>query len=309
MPPSSLFVVRSSHRADARWLGVCLSSSLVLVSCTGELATEADASVARDAAATDTASSEDAFSSTDSGPGGADAPAVDAASGGAGCAAHDYLFCEDFESATPGSLPAGWSVGGGWQSEDTQPQVSAAHAHGGSQSLRSSLAISGQRRAEHALDDLGVSRGVHWGRVFYRVEAPAFVPSSGVVHNTMLALLGGGEARVVDTVIGTSGDHQFLYNIPDDSCCVGSSYDYRTYDGDWHCAEWQVDRTTQSYRFFLDGAEVTDLAFSHGAGSTRAAMDEFQTVALGWRNYQTPDVPYDSYFDDLAFDDVRVGCE
>jgi hypothetical protein len=86
---------------------VCLSSSLVLVSCTGELATEADASVARDAAATDTASSEDAFSSTDSGPGGADAPAVDAASGGAGCAGHDYLFCEDFESATPGSLPAG----------------------------------------------------------------------------------------------------------------------------------------------------------------------------------------------------------
>lgn len=277
--------------------------------CTGQLLDEQDAAAAtRDAAGSDAPRVLDAGSSSDA-AGPIDAATTDAPAAGAGCAGHDYLFCEDFESATPGELPRGWTVGSGWQSEDTRPAVSAAHAHGGSQSLRSAVAISGQRRAEHALDDLGVSRGVHWGRVFYRVETPAFVPSGGVVHNTMLALLGAGEARVVDTVIGTSGDHQFLYNIPDDSCCVGSSYDYRTYDGEWHCAEWQVDRTTQSYRFFLDGAEVTDLAFTHGAGSTRAAMDEFQTVALGWRNYQTPDVPYDSYFDDLAFDDVRVGCE
>ena len=257
----------------------------------------------------------DATSIDDAAGGTSDAPtpsvdaSSDAASGATGCAAHDYLFCEDFESATAGALPAGWTVGFGWQSEDTRPEVSAAHAHGGSQSLRSSLAISGQRRAEHDLSALGASRGVHWGRVFYRVETPAFVPGSGVVHNTMLALLGAGEARVVDTVIGTSGAHQFLYNIPDDSCCVGSRYDYHTYDGDWHCAEWQVDWTSQSYRFFVDGAEVTELAFTHGAGDTSAAMDEFSSVAVGWRNYQTPDVPYDSYFDDLAIDDARIGCE
>jgi hypothetical protein len=307
--PSLLLLCRAPRGVVAFGLGSAVLASVVLSSCTGELVDERDAGVARDATGPDAPELIDAFSSADAGA-AVDAPSVlDAPSAGGGCAGHDYLFCEDFESATPGELPPGWTVGFGWQSEDTRPEVSAAHAHGGSQSLRSAIAISGQRRAEHALDDLGVSRGVHWGRVFYRVEAPAFVPSGGVVHNTMLALLGAGEARVVDTVIGTSGDHQFLYNIPDDSCCVGSSYDYRTYDGEWHCAEWQVDRTTQSYRFFLDGTEVTDIAFSHGAGSTRAAMDEFQTVALGWRNYQTPDVPYDSYFDDLAFDDVRVGCE
>lgn len=277
--------------------------------CTGTLVDD-DAGARRDAPGLDTpARGDDAFTADDAAS-TTDVPSTaDAPSGGTGCAAHDYLFCEDFESASPGSLPAGWSVASGWQDEDTEPAVSELSAHGGTRSLRSALAIDGQHRAQHSLESLGAHRGVHWGRVFYRVEAPAYVPTSGVVHNTMLALIGEGEARVVDTVIGTEGTHQFLYNIPDDSCCRGSSYDYRTYDGDWHCAEWQVDWTTQSYRFFIDGDEVTSIALNRGAGTTGAAMDEFDRVALGWRNYQMPPTPYDSYFDDLAIDDERVGCE
>lgn len=296
------------------WVVVAIAWGLAL-GCEGEVggdedgggssgvdAGRVDASVASDAGGDDAGTPRDAGSD--------DAGASDSGSGGGiGCAGRDYLFCEDFESAEPGALPDGWSVGGGWQAEDTRPEVSADSVHTGTRALRSSIAISGQRRAEVSIESLGDARGVHWGRVFYRVETPAFVPSGGVVHNTMLALLGAGEARVVDTVIRPDGAHQFLYDIPDDSCCVGSSYDYRTYDGEWHCAEWQVDRTTQSYRFFVDGDEVSDLAFTHGAGSTRAAMDAFSRVALGWRNYQTPDVPYTSYFDDLALDDSRIGCD
>ncbi|MBN8610051.1 MAG: hypothetical protein J0L92_05685 [Deltaproteobacteria bacterium] len=284
-------------------------TALGVFGCTGTLV-EDDAGTRRDALGLDADESAADALPSDAGGSREDTPvATDAASAGSGCAAHDYLFCEDFESASPGTLPEGWSVAFGWQDEDTEPAVSELSAHGGTRALRSALAIDGQRRAEHSLASLGEHRGVHWGRVFYRVEAPAYVPTSGVVHNTMLALIGGGEARVVDTVIGGSGAHQFLYNIPDDSCCAGSSYDYRTYDGDWHCAEWQVDWTTQSYRFFIDGAEVTSIALDRGAGTTGAAMDEFDRVALGWRNYQMPPTPYDSFFDDLAFDDTRVGCE
>ncbi len=286
------------------------------VGCEGELADDADAGAARDAARSD-ASAIDAARVDDSGTqgdadvdgGAGDAGAPDAGAPGVGCEGHDYLLCEDFESAAPGSLPDGWSVGSGWQMGDSRPEVTSDSVHTGARALRSSIAISGQRRAERSIESLGDARGVHWGRVFYRVEAPAFVPTGGVVHNTLLALLGDGEARVVDTVIRPDGAHQFLYNVPDDSCCVGSRYDYRTYDGDWHCAEWQVDRATQSYRFFLDGTEVEDIAFSYGAGDTRASMDDFSRVALGWRNYQTPDTPYTSYFDDLAIDDARVGCD
>jgi hypothetical protein len=168
--------------------------------------------------------------------------------------------------------------------------------------------MSGQHRAEHSLAMLGAARGHHWGRVFYRVDAPAFIPSSGVVHNTMVGLLGSTECRVVDTVISTSGAHQFLFNIPDDSCCVGSSYDYHSYDGAWHCAEWEINAADQSYRFFFDGTEVTSLAVMYGS-DMRAHIEAFNTLAVGWRNYQTATTPYQSYFDDIAIDDTRIGCD
>ncbi|AKF04494.1 hypothetical protein DB32_001643 [Sandaracinus amylolyticus] len=283
---------------------VPLGVGCVVAGCNGDVSSGGvDAGVISDAATpTDAGSREDAGSMVD-------ASRPDAGGGGVGCEGRDYLFCEDFESAAPGSLPEGWTVGGGWQLGDSVPEVTSESVHTGARALRSSIAISGQRRAERSIESLGDARGVHWGRVFYRVQTPAFVPSGGVVHNTLLALLGADEARVVDTVIRNDGAHQFLYNVPDDSCCAGSSYDHRTYDGDWHCAEWRVDRTTQSYRFFIDGDEVDDIAFDHGAGDTRARMDAFSRIALGWRNYQTPDTPYTSYFDDLAIDDERIGCE
>lgn len=275
-----------------------------LVGCPAATATPdggSDAGAPRDAAIVDGApldSSELDGAVVDSAAGDAGATRV-------GCEGTSYLFCEDFESATGTALPDGWVIGSGWM--DGDPSVSSTVAHTGSRSLRSATAMAGQHRAEHALDVLGAARGHHWGRVFYRVATPAFVPSSGVVHNTMVGLLGSTECRVVDTVVNTSGDHQFLFNVPDDSCCVGSSYDYHSYDGEWHCAEWYVEEATQSFQFFYDGAEVTDLTFSRA--DSNAHIEAFDGIALGWRNYQDATTPYESYFDDLAIDDARIGCD
>jgi hypothetical protein len=40
----------------------------------------------------------------------------------------------------------------------------------------------------------------------------------------------------VDSVESSDGTHQWIYNLPDDSCCTGSAYDW-TFDINWHCAE------------------------------------------------------------------------
>jgi len=231
-----------------------------------------------------------------------DAATLDA-SAGPGCAGHAYLFCEDWESATSSALPTGWSVGSGWM--DGNPSITTAEHHGGTHALRSAMAHSGQHRAEHSIIALGAARGHHWGRVFYRVATPAFVPPSGtVIHNTMVALLGNDETRVVDTVFSDHGDHQFLLNIPSDTCCVGSGYDYHSFDGAWHCAEWFVDDTAHQYRFYYDGTEVTQIAYT----STGVPFEAFNTIALGLRNYQDATMPYDAFFDDLAIDASRIGC-
>jgi hypothetical protein len=237
------------------------------------------------------------------GQGGA---SVDASSR-SGCAGHSYAFCEDFESAADGKLPAGWTKVNGWNAGDAL--VTSSEHHGGLRALASAVAVNGQPRAGHSLTSLGATAGTHWGRIFYKVKTPFPLPNGGVIHNTLVGLRGSSESRVVDTVVNSNGAHQFLYNLPDDSCCTSSAYDYHSYDGKWHCAEWYIDATTQSFRFFFEGTEVTSLAFQNRPGGA-ARIEQFSSIAVGWINYQTPDPPYyEAWFDDLAIDDARVGCD
>jgi hypothetical protein len=237
------------------------------------------------------------------GPGDA---SVDASSR-SGCAGNSYAFCEDFESADDGKLPAGWTKVDGWNPGEAI--VTSSEHHGGLRALASAVAVNGQPRAGHSLTSLGATAGTHWGRIFYKVKTPFPLPKGGVIHNTLVGLRGSSESRVVDTVVNSSGDHQFLYNLPDDSCCTGSAYDYHSYDGKWHCAEWYIDATTQSFRFFFEGTEVTSLGFEKRPGGA-ARIEQFSSIAVGWINYQTPDPPYyEAWFDDLAIDDARVGCD
>lgn len=249
----------------------------------------------------------------DAGTGGMlDSGTLDGGTGtGTGCDAGDYLLCEDFESAADGALPAGWSAYGGWA--QGQAVVTSAQAHGGSRALASASATSGQPRAAHSLASLGAAANTHWGRIFYRVGTPPTLPGGGgVIHNTLVGLAsadGQDEARVVDTVVNGQGAHQFLYNLPDDSCCGGSSYDYRSYDGQWHCAEWFIDANAQAYAFYFDGTEVSSIGFEGGpTGGGDARIGNFGQVVLGWINYQQADPPYEAWFDDLVIDDERIGC-
>jgi hypothetical protein len=206
-------------------------------------------------------------------------PDAGAAPGGSACTAHTYKLCEDFESATVGALPAGWTIAAGW--DKGTPAVTDAEHHGGTKALHGAIAISGQPRVSRSLTGLGASAGKHWGRIFYKVKSPASLPESGVIHGTLVGLKGSTESRVVDTVVNTQGKHQFLYNVPDDSCCKGSSYDYASYDGRWHCAEWYVDADTQTFRFFFEGTEVKSIGFSYGADKRLTSSPTAQWSSAG----------------------------
>lgn len=227
--------------------------------------------------------------------------------GARGCA--DYLFCEDFEMGNAGEQPPGWTEHGGWDQSGSRAVLSTEQAHSGTQSLKGAVGTNGQFRIEHDLDVIGDAITHHWGRIYYYVQTPVALDGM-YVHNTFVAfghpdLGNGGESRLVDTVVDPNGAHQFLFNVPDDSCCVGSSYDY-DYEGGWHCAEWYVDGDTESFRFFYDGTEVQDIAFM---GTDGAHIDSFESIIVGWINYQSPSTPNEGWFDDLAIDDEQIGCE
>jgi hypothetical protein len=177
--------------------------------------------------------------------------------------------------------------------------------HSGAMALKSSSMVPGEQRVQRSLSALGATATKHWGRIFYKVISPSPKPPSGVIHVTLLALQGTTENRVVDTVEMTNGTHQWIFNVPDDSCCPGSDYKW-SFDADWHCAEWYVDVSTQSYRFFTDGSEVTMIGFT---GKTAAKMSNYTSVGVGVIFYQPPPSPFTVWFDDLAIDDNQIGCK
>jgi hypothetical protein len=229
--------------------------------------------------------------------------------GGAGsgaCAGKPYKLCEDFESGTPGALPSGWTKLKGYGAGSAEDVgLASDEFHSGKLALKSSSMATGQTRAQRSLAALGATASKHWGRIFYKVQSPATKPSSGVLHVTFVGLMGTGENRVVDTVEDSNGKHQWLYNNPDDQGSLGSPYDW-SFDTAWHCAEWYVDVSSKSYRFFSDSKEVTSIGFM---GKNDAQMSNYTSVIVGAEFYQMPPAPFVMWFDDLAIDDNQIGCQ
>jgi hypothetical protein len=221
------------------------------------------------------------------------------------------VLCEDFEDTDVGDIPDGWERRG------EEVRVTDVEAWRGSRSLELGAIPSWERRIAHDAAELG---GAHWGRIHYKVQLP--VPDA-FVHSTLVALTGDGptrgpsEFRFVDTVkqaIDTpdvGSRHNFLFNVqPENSGEFGreTSYDY-TFDDEWHCVEYHVDASNQSYAFYFEGEQV--LAFEDGGGNyDRSDLpDEYSQVRVGWNNYQEAPPGFTVWMDDIAFAHERIGCE
>jgi hypothetical protein len=243
--------------------------------------------------------------------GGGAAGTGGAAGGGAGgggpslCAPGRFLLCEGFEGTAVGMTPpSGWTRTGG-------ASVANDAAARGTNSLKVAAATSGAR--VFVFQNAESFGATHWGRIFYRVQLP--VPTV-FVHSTMVELNGIGPTvgnaffRVVDTVKDANGTHQFLYNVQPASGSefgTGSAYSWR-FDANWHCAEWFVDAAGGgSYQFYIDGTEVTSIRITNGNRRTELPT-VFNTLSVGWNNYQGAAPGFVAWIDEIAVDTTRIGC-
>lgn len=81
----------------------------------------------------------------------------------------------------------------------------------------------------------------------------------------------------------------------------------------WACVEWQLDGSTNTMRFWLDGKPLNDLTVvQKGEGCiAHETMDNwwapaFSAIRLGWEHYQQG--PGELWIDDVALDANRIGC-
>jgi hypothetical protein len=239
---------------------------------------------------------------TGTGPG----PGAGGGSTSPGCAGKSYKLCEDFETGTVGAIPTGWTMFKGYgAAKATDVGLATDQFHSGTMSLKSDSASTGQSRVQKSLSSLGATASKHWGRIFYKVQSPAAKNASGVLHVTFVGLDGSTtENRVVDIVEASNGTHQWLFNNPNDKGSLGSAYSW-SFDTAWHCAEWYVDVSTNSYRFFTDSKEVTTIGFTNKSDSQ---MSNYSAIIVGATFYQTPNAAFIMWFDDLAINDTQIGC-
>jgi hypothetical protein len=225
------------------------------------------------------------------------------------CSSGAYPICEDFEKTAGGQIPSGWTKSG-------SVEVVTDQAFRGTHSLRVNAATNGARRITRSGADVTGLGGAHWGRIHYRVQTP----TPGVfVHSTLVAGAAVSprdginiEVRVVDTVQNADRTHQFLYNVQPNGRAEfgkGSSYNWM-FDGNWHCAEWHVDYATQSYSYYFDGTEITQIRIANGAGNfTNSEIPQtFSSLSFGWNNYQAASPGFVAWIDEIAVGPSRIGC-
>jgi hypothetical protein len=247
----------------------------------------------------------------------------------------DQLFCDDFESATPGAAPtAPWTLNAGAGAEVT---VTNERAVSGSNAVR----LVAPAKAAAFLELVGApvfprADNAFFGRArFYFESAPTTEQPS--VHWTFLQASGtraddghhaeyryGGQKALHDAQGAFVGNQLMAnYETPDfydGSGAPGSDCWHHARARvvplqRWVCVEWHFDGPNNTMELWLDGAPAEDLTVRgtgqgcvHQPATYPWTAPNFERVSLGWQGYQA-DETRTVYIDDVALGTERVGCD
>jgi hypothetical protein len=87
-------------------------------------------------------------------------------------------------------------------------------------------------------------------------------------------------------------------------------------DQSWACVEWQFDSSKNEMHLWFNGTLVAD-ADIIGTGTRCVNSGDlgkpwtgpaYDTLALGWAQYQRSNGPLEMWLDDLAVSTQRLGC-
>jgi hypothetical protein len=224
-----------------------------------------------------------------------------------------FYILEDFESTDVGKIPQGFTSKGSVGVVDDV-------AHTGKHCLRLNAAVNGARQIIKQGAELTAMGGEHWGRLFFKVQLPSPLPQGGGMHTTIVVGSAKSplakdniEVRLMGTTTGKDGSFKFLYNVqppkgrPEFGPSTKKTYKYTD---EWTLAEWHVDYATQTYEYYINGEELTDISFTKGEGKFAGAEIPavFDSLAFGWLNYQpAAGTGFVAWIDDIAVTKERIG--
>lgn len=247
-------------------------------------------------------------------PGTLSGPESSSSSGGAhgsACASGSLILCTDFEDGQDGMFPPDWGARGDEWGEGVIG-VASDDARLGARSLKAD----GGNNGQHFMDykgDLGALATHHYGRVFMKVAVPAPWPADGVLHADFIEGLGPGPGDSTHNVRwgvveNTAMKMQWIYNVQpsngDPEFAEGTGYEY-AWTGEWQCIEWFYDQPAQMGSVWIDDVQLPIVPGTNHA----AEIPVFSSLGVGLANYQPAGAGYTVWFDELAYDDERIGCD
>jgi hypothetical protein len=234
-----------------------------------------------------------------------------------GCAvggsAPGAIVADDFESTAVGAIPAGFTKTG-------ELGVEEGVAHSGKHALMIQPGVRGGRSIDLAPDKLAALGGAHWGRLYYKIKSPAPLPTGRLIHATIVHGAATSplakdkiDLRLATLLYYPDGTFKYFYNVqpPNGRKEFGpQSATTQKFDDAWNLLEWHVDAATQTYEFFVNGKEVTDITQHKGAGNYEGIEipEAFQTLSIGFTNYQAATGEgFTVWIDDIAVGKQRLG--
>ncbi len=228
------------------------------------------------------------------------------------------IISEDFENVAVGGTPKGFIKKGALGVVDDV-------SHSGKKSLRIEPATKGGRTLTKTGPELAALGGQFWGRFYFKVKLPSPLPlvpdgkKTASIHTTFVSGKASSplfndpiEVRLMGCSTNMTGTYAWMYNVQTAKRGeFGAGAKTRSkYSDEWTLAEWSVDNATQSYHFYINSQEVTDIAVSKGAGKFEGAElpAAYESLSFGWVNYQAAaGEGFTVWIDDLALSKSRVG--
>lgn len=225
------------------------------------------------------------------------------------CATAGVLFCEDFESGALNTAT--------WTTVGTAPTVDSVQSARGSKALHIVKSGDGASyiREKKTFPAL---KNTYFGRAFFWFESMPAAPLT-YAHWTILAATGtnvAGEIRVG----GQFQNGMNRFGVGTDNRGATGTGDWTNSDGDppgavplkqWICVEWMHKGDTNETRFYWDAKEHPSLYTSstkHGGNTNPYILPTFDTLWIGWDEYQTTTEKFELFVDEIAIDKERIGC-
>jgi len=221
-------------------------------------------------------------STGNAGAGGGSAGTGTAGGGTADCSS--FSLCDDFEGAAPGATTSPWKVtmGSGYTVE-----VVSTPVHGGTHAAHMSAPTA--TGSGYLTATKGFPATDFWGRAWVRVKSAA----GG--HQCLMALnASGNQVRVLNEM----GSGEVATNLSSNDKLNDASATKVPQDT-WFCYEWHQSPT--ALHVYIDGTEVTAAAATWSVAS-------ISSLQIGIQRFQSGTAKADYYYDDVAVNATRVGC-